>query len=145
GIHPINTADLLPSGGTLALNLTGPSVLRLLWHWLSRQLRHYREVAPLAGLAYALWKRRQASAAVREGRFMQQCTVLLVDVDGLRKTGAPSRVSVPTLFSKTLRALMFENHQMVELVSKAANCATADSPLLELGDDVGRLVMANIN
>eukprot|EP00913_Durusdinium_trenchii_P004734 g4396.t1 len=47
-------------------------------------LRRYRDVAPVAGLLYALWQRRKwqhqaelAAAAVREGRFMEQCTFLL--------------------------------------------------------------------
>merc|ERR1712232_830056 len=54
------------------------------------------------------------------------------------------RVTVPTLFSRTLRQLMFENEQMVELVSEGATRTTHDAPLLELGKG-GWLVMANIN
>lgn len=126
-----------------------------LWQSVSQQIRMYREVAPLIGLAFALWKRwqwhmkaREASEALRQGRFMQQCAVLLVNLDGLRKPADPAdvvpQVSVPMLFSRTLRTLMFENEQMVELVSEAASQATDESPLLELGAD-GWLVMANIN
>jgi len=122
---------------------------------VSQQIRTYREVAPLIGLAFALWKRwqwhvqaREASEALRHGRFMQQCAVLLVNLDGLRKPADPMHVaphvSVPMLFSRTLRTLMFENEQMVDLVSEAASRATAESPLLDLGAE-GWLVMANIN
>ncbi|CAK9108220.1 Hypothetical protein SCF082_LOCUS50345 [Durusdinium trenchii] len=115
-------------------------------------LRRYRDVAPVAGLLYALWQRRKwqhqaelAAAAVREGRFMEQCTFLLVNLDGLKK-GADfsSTISVQTLFTRTLRSLMFDNEKMVELVSQAAEKASPSAPLLELGGD-GWLVMANIN
>eukprot|EP00435_Cladocopium_sp_Y103_P069426 s200_g33.t1 len=116
------------------------------------QLRRYREVAPVAGLLYAMWQRRQwqwqasqAAKAVRDRRFMELCTFLLVNVDGLKRgADASTTISVQTLFTRTLRSLMFDNEQMVELVSQAAEKAVPTAPLLELGGD-GWLVMANIN
>ncbi|CAJ1342582.1 unnamed protein product [Effrenium voratum] len=121
-------------------------------HTLSHWLRRYREVASVAGLLCALWQRRQwmrtrarAAAAVRAGRFMEQCTFLLVNVEGMMKDANPaSTVSVQTLFSRTLKSLMFDNEKMVELVSQAAERATPVAPLLELGSDAW-LVMANLN
>lgn len=116
------------------------------------QLRRYREVAPVAGLLYALWQRRQwqwqasqAAKAVRDRHFMELCTFLLVNVDGLKRgADASTTISVQTLFTRTLRSLMFDNEQMVDLVSQAAEKAVPAAPLLELGGD-GWLVMANIN
>eukprot|EP00933_Yihiella_yeosuensis_P073533 TRINITY_DN82248_c0_g1_i1.p1 TRINITY_DN82248_c0_g1~~TRINITY_DN82248_c0_g1_i1.p1 ORF type:complete len:298 (-),score=46.83 TRINITY_DN82248_c0_g1_i1:67-960(-) len=150
--RPASPQDVLSSPTVESLKFFALSNVKILWKWLLSRIRLYREVAPLAGLAYWLWKRRQwqkqlqeAAAELREGRFMQQCTLLLVDVDGLRKTADPSsRISVPTLFSRTLRSLLFENRNMVELVTEAANRATVKNPLLDLGAD-GWLVMANIN
>lgn len=83
-----------------------------------------------------------------------------VNVDGLRKGADHSKcISVQTLFTRTLRSLMFDNEcpaelrltcltcgprNMVELASQAAEKALPQAPLLELGAD-GWLVMANIN
>lgn len=132
------------------------TLLAGLVRWLWHQLRSYRDWAPLVTLLYAVWKRRSAVAAIREGRFMQQCSVIFLDVDGMRRVPASleacgeatatttSRISTPTLFTRTLRALMFDNEQMVDLVSRAAARTTPDSPMLDLGAD-GWLVMANIN
>jgi len=133
------------NAGALAIAVSSLACARAWWGWVWQRLRAYREVAPLAGVAYALWKRRASQAALRQRHFMQQCTVLLVDIEGLRKrTELVERVSTPTLFSRTLRSMMFENEQMVELVTAAARRATPESPLLELGPN-GWLVMANIN
>lgn len=130
----------------LGIRLSPSTFARALWWWIKRQLHTYKEVAPLIGLAYALWRRRTAAVALQEGRFMQQCTFILVDTQGLLKSESKvlRYVTVPTLFSRTLRALMFDNAQLVERVSEAAGCTTAAAPLLELGA-LGTYVMANIN
>ncbi|CAJ1439442.1 unnamed protein product [Effrenium voratum] len=122
------------------------------FHTLGNWLRRYREVASVGGLVYALWQRRQwkraaeeACAAVRAGRFMEQCSFLLVNVDGLKKgANMASTVSVQTLFTRTLKSLMFDNENMVDRVSRASERATPGAPLLELGSDAW-LVMANLN
>ena len=82
-----------------------------------------------------------------------------MNVEGLRKGADHSKsISVQTLFTRTLRSLMFDNEcrektslsayckprNMVDLVSQAAEKALPQAPLLELGGD-GWLVMANIN
>lgn len=135
----------LGSGREREALAVGLSFTPALWQWVKQRLRAYRDVAPLVGLAYAWWSRHAAEAELREGRFMQQCTFLLVDVEGLRKTNSElERVTVPTLFSRTLRALVFENAQMAKLVSDAAARTTPSSPLLSLGSG-NWLVMANIN
>ena len=63
--------------------------------------------------------------AVKHGQFMQQCTAIFVDVDGLRITesqkymdpeAVPSKVTVPTLFSCNLQSLMFFHVQSLEPV-----------------------------
>lgn len=131
-----------------ALAVNSLSMMHLIWGWAKRQLHSYRELAPILALGYAYWRRRAAASALREGRIMHLCTVILVDVDGLRRVAGANasvdRVTVPTLFSRTLRTLMFDNEHMVELVSEAARRTTREAPLLELGTR-GWLVMANIN
>ncbi|CAE7253183.1 unnamed protein product, partial [Symbiodinium microadriaticum] len=126
--------------------------LRALWSVVRPPLVRYREIAPAAGLIYAIWQRRQwqkqtelQALAVREGRFMEQCSILLVNLEGLTcGANLSSTVSIQTLFTRTLRSLMFDNEKMVELVSDAAEKVSPSQPLLELGAD-GWLVMANIN
>jgi len=119
------------------------SVLWALWQWSKVQLRAYRDVAPLAGLAFAWWRRYAAERQLREGHFMEQCTFLMVNVEGLRKDVA-TRVSVPTLFSRTLRELTFHNAQMAKIINEAAARTTKRWPFLSLRSE-GWLVMANIN
>ena len=123
--------------------------LRALWSVVRPPLVRYREIAPAAGLIYAIWQRRQwqkqtelQALAVREGRFMEQCfasamslenqllprkfcgfelhhfvaillprcSILLVNLEGLTcGANLSSTVSIQTLFTRTLRSLMFDN------------------------------------
>eukprot|EP00439_Symbiodinium_sp_Y106_P061501 s3585_g9.t1 len=108
--------------------------LRALWSVVRPPLVRYREIAPAAGLIYAIWQRRQwqkqtelQALAVREGRFMEQCSILLVNLEGLT---CGANLSSTTLF-------------IVRILWAFAR-ATPSQPLLELGGD-GWLVMANIN
>ena len=116
---------------------------RAFWSLVRPPLLRYREIAPAAGLLYAVWKRRQwqrqaelAAKAVREGRFMEQCSLLLVNVEGLLKgANLSATVSIQTLFTRTLRSLMFDNEKMVELVSEAGGgwgCSSRKAPTANL-------------
>lgn len=116
---------------------------RELWRWTKVQFRRYRDVAPLAALAYAWWRRKSDERDLMQGRFMEQCTFLMVNVDGLRRDGSLD-VGVPTLFTRSLREITFNNPQMAKLISEAAKHTTMENPFLPLGTQ-DWLVMANIN
>lgn len=115
--------------------------------WAKQRMRAYRDIAPLAGLAYAWWLRQKSRQALREGKLMQLCTFLYVDVDGLRHDYphlTMGKVSLQTLFSRTLQSLVFHNAEMANLVREAAARTTENEPILRFYSS-GWLVMASIN
>ena len=105
---------------------------------------------PVGGSLFSLWQRRRKqredAAALRAESFRDQCSVLLVNFDGMRSSCQDGNVvALATLFSRTLRDLLFDNEALLDLVTSAAKRAEeGGGALLPLGED-SWMVLAQIN